>query len=110
MIIDNISGVSESLVEIGERIKSIRIAACYTQEDLARRAGVSLSSVQRIEKGQSVHLDIFLSVLKALNILSKMDAAVPVQKISPMEQLKGEKKKKIYRKKTNSKPEWTWGD
>ena len=111
MFIDNSSGINEGLEEIGKRIKDLRIASCYTQSDLAKKAGISVSSIHRIELGKSVQFDNILRVMKALNILSKMEQAIPVQKISPMQQLKAERKKKIYRKpKTSKEKVWEWGE
>ena len=49
--------------------------------------------------------------MKALNILSKMELAIPIQRMSPIEQLKAERKKKIYRKSKMSKEKvWEWGE
>jgi len=111
MIIENTSGINESLEEIGMRIKDLRIAACYTQSDLAKKSGISVSSIRRLEAGQSVQFDNVLSVMKALNILSKVEIAIPVQKISPMQQIKGVKKKKAYRKpRKQSESTWEWGE
>ena len=125
MRIENISGINETLIEIGSRIKDSRIAACYTQKDLADYAGVSVSSVHRIEKGQSIQFDNLLSIMKALNLLSKLDIAFQVQQNTPIQQLTMVKKKKIYRpkkvnltkrgridkagKKTNTS-KWEWGE
>lgn len=111
MIIENFSGINESLEEIGVRLKDLRIAACYTQSDLAKKSGISVSSIRRIESGQSVQFDNILSVMKALNILSRMEISIPVQKASPMQQIKGVQKKKAYRKPTKqSKTTWEWGE
>ena len=111
MIIENTSGINESLEEIGARIRNQRIASHFTQDDLARRAGISLSSVRRIEQGQSVQFDTILRVLKVLNLLSKMEVTFPVQQITPMQRLQGEQQKKIYRKpKNQNKGIWKWGE
>lgn len=111
MIIENFSGINESLEEIGVRLKDLRIAACYTQSDLAKKSGISVSSIRRIESGQSVQFDNILSVMKALNILSRMEISIPVQKASPMQQIKGVQKKKAYRKPTKqSETTWEWGE
>lgn len=111
MTLENTAGINESLEEIGIRVKDLRIAACLTQNDLAKKAGISVSSVYRIEQGRTVQFDNILSVLKALNLLSKMEVVFPPQGITPMQQLIGEKKKKTYRKP--KRPEnvvWEWGE
>lgn len=111
MIIDNTSGVNETIEEIGSRIKDLRIASCYTQEELAKKANISESSIRRIEQGKSVQFDNILNVLKALGLMSKIDMIIPVQELTPIQVLKGEKKKKTYRKpikKGNKR--WEWGE
>lgn len=111
MLIENSTGINAGLEEIGKRIKDLRIASCYTQSDLAKKAGISVSSIHRIELGKSVQFDNILRVMKALNILSKMELAIPIQRMSPIEQLKAERKKKIYRKSKMSKEKvWEWGE
>lgn len=111
MLMDNSSGINEIMTEIGNRIKDIRIASCLTQSDLAKKSGISLSSVRRIENGQSVQFDNILSVLKAMQLISKLDIAIPATKLSPVQHLNGEKKKKIYRKSLKSaNKEWEWGE
>lgn len=110
MTIDNYLGVNESLSEFGLRIKEIRIGACLTQKDLAEKAGVSLSTIRRIEDGQTVQFENILRVLKALNLLSKLEMLVPSQRLTPMQLLEGEKKKKTYRKSTKKQNNWTWDE
>jgi len=109
MRIENTAGIEESLSEIGSRIKDLRIAACYTQKDLAKKSGISLSSIQRIEQGQSVQLDNMLRVMKALGLLSKLETAFHVQSITPMQLAHSETKKKTYRKPKTDKV-WEWGE
>ncbi len=110
MTIDNYMGIQESLLEFGFRVKEIRISACMTQKDLAEKAGVSLSTVRRIEDGQTVQFENILRVLKSLNLLSKLEMLVPSQKLTPMQLLEGEKKKKIYRKPVKKQSDWTWDE
>lgn len=99
MHIENSSGINETLIEIGKRIKDLRIASCYTQKDLAKCAGISVSSIYRIEQGQSIQFDNLLAIMKTLNMLSKLELIFPEYKITPTEQLKKQRKKKIYRPK-----------
>ena len=52
------------LVKIGQRIKETRIRQHITQEELATASGVSPLTVANIEKGKSVSLLLFISVLR----------------------------------------------
>ncbi len=102
--------IEDALSELGERVKETRIASEMTQEELAEKAGISYSSLYRLESGKSVQTDSLLRVLKALNMLQKLDVVLPKQEISPMEMLAPVKKKKIYRKSAKQNTTWTWGE
>ena len=56
------------LVKIGQRIKETRIRQHITQEELATASGVSPLTVANIEKGKSVSLLLFISVLRSLGL------------------------------------------
>ena len=78
------------LMRIGQRIKETRIRQHITQEELATASGVSPLTVANIEKGKSVSLLLFISVLENLEQL------VPEIRVSPIE-LKKLQGKKRYR-------------
>jgi len=109
MLIDDFSNVDDCIDEIGSRIRSARIKAHYTQEDLSRLSGVSLNSVARLEQGKTVQLDTFLRVVKVLRLLPRLEVMFPREEISPMQLIKKEKAKVIYRKSSAKKTQWKWG-
>lgn len=84
------------LLKIGQRIKEIRIRQHVTQEELAIASGVSTLTVANIEKGKSISLLLFVSVLRSLGLLENLEFLVPETKISPIE-LKKMQGKKRYR-------------
>lgn len=90
------------LLKIGQRIKEIRIRQCITQEELARSSGVSTLTVANIEKGKSVSLLMFVSVLRSLGLLDNLEQLVPEIRISPIElkKLQGKKRYRVRRIKT----------
>jgi transcriptional regulator with XRE-family HTH domain len=57
-------------VDIGKRIRAIRKATALSQEDVARRAGMSLKNVSDLERGQVVdpHYSSLVNLARALNI------------------------------------------
>ncbi len=111
MILENTSGINECLEEIGARIKDQRIASHLTQRELSLKAGISVSSVCRIEQGKSIQFDNLLCIMKALNLLSKLEIAIPAHQITPMQRLSGEQKKKTYRKSGKKiQGSWEWGE
>lgn len=84
------------LTKLGSRIKETRLRNGIQQEELAIKAGVSLFTVAKIERGKSVTLSILLSVLRALDLLENIEYLVPEPKVSPiiLKKLQG---KRIYR-------------
>ena len=65
------------LMRIGQRIKETRIRQHITQEELATASGVSPLTVANIEKGKSVSLLLFISVLRSLGLLENLEQLVP---------------------------------
>ena len=55
------------LKEFGKRIQDTRISVTMTQRELAERAGVSLSTMERIENGDNVKIENILNVMRALS-------------------------------------------
>lgn len=53
---------------VAKTVKSRRIASGLSQEVLARKAGVSVKTVARLEQGQGVQLHAFLCVASALGM------------------------------------------
>ena len=102
------------LAEIGGRLAQRRIELDLTQADLAREAGVSKRTVERIERGASAQLSSFLRVLRRLELLPALDALLPEPRTSPLELLQRERKQRervsSRRRKSSADPEWKWGD
>ncbi|NLV53270.1 MAG: helix-turn-helix domain-containing protein [Bacteroidales bacterium] len=76
---------STILHRIGNRLKTIRLKQNITQQSLADSAGVSLSSLKKIEKGEIRSFD---SLLRVLRILGKLDVLQPLieeEQMSPSE-------------------------
>lgn len=84
------------LVKIGSRIREARIRRRMTQEELARQSGVSTLTVSNVEKGRSVTMSMFISILRSLVLLENLENLVPEIKVSPIE-LKKLLGKKVHR-------------
>lgn len=83
------------LVEIGRRIKDIRLHKNYTQADIAKMAGVTAVTVGKAERGEAVSMMNFIAILRALKLLDNFEMLIPEQTISPMELLKAQGKKRV---------------
>jgi transcriptional regulator with XRE-family HTH domain len=103
------------LQEMGERFARRRLDQNRTQAELAREAGVSKRTVERLEKGGSTQVSSLIRVMRALGLLANLDTLVPPAVPSPMERLKlqGRERRRASsgeRASESSRDTWTWGD
>lgn len=102
------------LTELGQRLTATRLALRLTQDDLARNAGVSKRTIERLENGHSTQLTVLIRCLRALGRLEGLEALVPEAHPNPLEQLTRTQPKRIRpRAETNRPPRaapWRWGD
>lgn len=97
------------LRELGQRIKEIRIKRSLTQQELAQNAGVSFSTIARIENGTSVNMENYMRILRNLNLLQNFDLLVPEQQIAPEDILERTPRRQRASKR-KSERSWKWGD
>jgi transcriptional regulator with XRE-family HTH domain len=99
------------LADLGRRLQRQRLDRNLTQARLAREAGVSTPTVQRLEAGESVQLVSLLRVLRALGLLAQAELLVPAPEVRPMELLlrHGRRRRRASRG-TGAGPAgpWTW--
>ena len=103
------------LSEIGKRLSQLRVGANLTQAELARRAGVGQSTVERLEAGNSTQLGNFIRILRVLKLIDPLMMALPEPGLSPMALLEAQsgKRKRARRKRgqpAESAPSWQWAD
>ena len=111
MKIETFSSNAATLQELGKRLKAQRIACNVTRDALARKSGVSLSTITRMEAGQSVAMDGWLSVLRGLNLLVNVDMLVPEIQISPIDEMQyGHGRQRASKRKETKESNWKWGD
>lgn len=113
------------LAALGERLARRRLDQNRTQAALATEAGVSRSTVARLEAGESSQMTNLVRVLRALGLLGRLDAAVPEPVPSPLAQLRSaEPRRRRASSGTPGRPAgsppaetrapeatpWRWGD
>jgi transcriptional regulator with XRE-family HTH domain len=101
------------MVELGRRVAQSRLGRNQTQGGLGEAAGVSRRTVQRLESGESVQLQSFIRVLRALGELEAMGALLPEVGPSPMQLLELMRQQRRRARPTGSPAAtevWTWGD
>ncbi len=105
------------LAELGHRLTRHRLARNWTQAQTAARAGVGQATVQRAERGESVQMTSMVKLLRTLELLEGLDAAIPESIDLPIAQLAREQRGARRRARSgrrdhpNLAPQrWTWGD
>lgn len=86
-IMDDIYMLADPIIleRIGSHLKQNRLKQNITQQSLAEAAGVSLSSVKNIEKGEIRSFDALLRVLRTLGKLDVLQPLVDEEQMSPSE-------------------------
>jgi transcriptional regulator with XRE-family HTH domain len=84
--LDSLNNLTDIAVleELGSRLAAARLRRNLTQVVLAREAGVSRNTVERLERGVSVDLKLLVRVLRALSLLDPFLAGIPADEPSPM--------------------------
>lgn len=101
------------LAELGERLARVRLDSNLTQADLAREAGLSKRTIERLEAGESTQLGNLLRVLRALGLLDRVDDLVAASVPGPVEQLRleGQRRERARAKSARAgAAPWTWDD
>jgi len=108
------------VVELGRRIALHRVGLNLTQGELADRAGVARSTVQRIERGDSIQLSSLVKLLRAVDRVDALDALLAAQLRSPVAELRRQRERRQrvrHRRRDQGEPPstsdggtWTWGD
>ena len=94
-----------------KRLEEIRLSKNISQAELARKAGVSRSTMTRIADGRSISLDSFIRVMQALGLADHLAALLPDPEVRPVErvQREGKQRRRASRKRKTDQP-WKWGD
>ena len=110
MKVDPAATDRDVLALIGRRLTQYRLNRGLTQAALAREAGVSLATLQRMEAGHSGQTENLVRVLRALDLLSNLDAFIPEPPESPLQQVKQARRRKRRARQPAPGGPWTWGD
>lgn len=89
---------------LGERAERYRIDANLTQAELAREAGISKRTVERIEAGKGCELAMLIRILRVLKLIEGLNAALPELPPSPLAllRLKGKERRRVSRSRSPS--------
>ena len=96
-MIVSLTSPKEATIEIAQRLKERRLALGYTQNGLAKRAGVSVSTLRKFERTAKISLESFLRLVFILELMDDLLAVFAGKKMkfsSIQEVLKPESKKR----------------
>lgn len=105
-MLDNIYLLSDADISqrIANKIKTTRLKQNISQAELADKAGLSVSTVVRMEKGEIRNME---SLVRVLRILGKLDVFIPLvekEQLSPNEYYElARKAEKPRRKRASAK-------
>ncbi len=101
------------LAELGGRLVQRRLELQLTQAELAEQAGVSKRTIERVEAGATTQLSTFIRILRALELLDRLETLIPEVGPRPMDllKLKGKERQRAPRKREQKSDQpWQWGD
>lgn len=111
-------GDDESVLqELGQRLARERLNRNLTQAALAEEAGLSLSTVKRLEAGASTQFVAVIRILRVLGLLDNLSGLLPAPTLSPIDAL-ARRGGTRQRARGPRKPDevddkedgWAWGD
>jgi transcriptional regulator with XRE-family HTH domain len=106
------------LAELGDRLARTRLERNIDQRRLATEAGISKSTVERLEAGDPVRTSSLIRVLRTLGLFPQLDGLVPEPLPRPIERLKTsgrQRKRASGRRQDDAAGDgqaavWTWAD
>ena len=75
-MLDKLTSDQAVLKELGKRLRQRRVRARLKQQELAEQAGLSRSTVSRIENGHPVQTPECIRYLRGLGLLGELDQAL----------------------------------
>ncbi len=109
--IENTQPVTRIIEDLGIRLEAYRISRGIKQADLAAKAGISRSTLMRLEAGTSGTIETLIRVLRALDLTERLSDLVPDAALSPLDPMSetGQRRLRVRDRKTDETP-WTWDD
>ena len=105
--------LSVLLSDLGKQIEAYRISRNLKQAELAEMAGISRSTLARLEAGNGGTIDSLARIMRALDIEDRLLDVMPDAKLSPLDP-RSDTGKARQRVRTSSegeaREEWSWGD
>jgi transcriptional regulator with XRE-family HTH domain len=78
----------ELQIELGRRMRQLRLSRNVDQRAVAEKAGVTRAALQNLEAGRGSSVQTLLRILKALNYLEGIEILAPQPTVNPLALLK----------------------
>jgi transcriptional regulator with XRE-family HTH domain len=85
-------------VELGRRLRQLRLYRNIDQRTLAEKAGISLTALQKLEAGRGSSVRTLVRALKALNYLEGIEMLAPEPTVNPLALLRSRKPQQRVRR------------
>ena len=106
-MVDIASWTDEAILgEIGARLQTERLNRNLTAQEIADRAGVSLATIYKVEQGGNHSVRTLVRILRALDLVSRIEALLPDQGPSPIQlaMLRGKQRQRATGRRGRSAP------
>lgn len=114
MKIETSTTTDAALAELGARLARLRISRDLTQKDLAKRAGIGLRTLQRLETGAAAaQLSSLVKVCQALGLADRLEQLAPEESFSPIavhEKAGKRRQRASGRRKPPTPAKWEWAE
>ena len=109
----NLRPLSVLLSDFGQQLEAYRISRNLKQAELAELAGISRSTLTRLESGNGGTIDSLARIMRALDVEDRLLDIVPDARLSPLDPRSdtGRARQRV-RKSSASEPneDWSWDD
>jgi transcriptional regulator with XRE-family HTH domain len=95
---------AELQVELGRRIRQLRLSRNMDQRAAAEKAGIARAALQNLEAGHGSSVQTLLRTLKALNYLEGIEILAPEPTVNPLALLKTKKPPQRARHRRTLRP------
>jgi len=78
----------EILRELGARLRTYRLQMNLSQDEHAKRAGLTRTTVRDAERGKDFQISTLIKLLRALGRMDDLDVFLPAPSVSPIQLMK----------------------
>ena len=89
---------AELQVELGRRLRQLRLHRNIDQRTLAEKAGIGLTALQKLEAGHGSSVRTLVRTLKALDYLEGIEMLAPEPTVNPLALLRSTKPQQRVRR------------